>query len=97
MIDIDDQLLVEDYSGVTQLNYAQPWGEQGDMWPPLLEKGWAKVKGSYENSDEGMLVSGLRSITGNPSFGYGGTTLAEADELFTLLKAADDQNHLLAA
>jgi len=43
------------------------------MWAPLLEKGWAKVKGSYENSDEGVLITGLRSVTGNPTYGMGGT------------------------
>jgi len=67
------------------------------MWPPLLEKGWAKVKGSYENSDMGVLITGLRSVTGNPAFGMAGTGFDVADEIFWALQEADEAGMLMAA
>jgi len=38
------------------------------MWGPIIEKAWAKVKGTYSNSDSGILASGLRSLVGAPNF-----------------------------
>lgn len=40
------------------------------MWGPILEKGWAKVKGDYESAEGGYNVSGLRTIVGAPVFLY---------------------------
>ena len=39
------------------LKFAQP-GDGGNMWGPILEKAWAKVKGAYENSEGGFLKTG---------------------------------------
>ena len=37
------------------------------MWSPVLEKAWAKVKGSYEIAGSGGLTSnGMRAILGIP-------------------------------
>jgi hypothetical protein len=38
------------------------------MWAPILEKAWAKVKGSYTNIEGGLLENGLRVLTGYPVF-----------------------------
>lgn len=38
------------------------------MWGPIIEKAWAKVKGTYSNSDFGYVVNGIRSLTGVPVF-----------------------------
>lgn len=43
---------------------------QGTMWGPVLEKAWAKVKGSYTNSERDNIVNGIRSLTGIPLFFY---------------------------
>jgi hypothetical protein len=40
------------------------------MWAPILEKAWAKVKGSYENASGGHLPGSLRMLTGAPVFFY---------------------------
>jgi len=41
------------------------------MWAPILEKAWAKIKGSYSSSaDPGYVQNGLRAITGIPVFTY---------------------------
>jgi len=36
------------------------------MWLPILEKAWAKVKGSYTNSEGGWMTEGMRALTGAP-------------------------------
>jgi len=65
LITVDDKLLFEDGA----LLYAQP-GDNGAMWAPLLEKAWAKMKGSYAQTNGGFVVSGLRMLTGAPTFTY---------------------------
>lgn len=40
------------------------------MWAPILEKAWAKVKGNYGQTSGGFVVSGLRALTGAPTFTY---------------------------
>jgi calpain-15 len=37
------------------------------MWVMLIEKAWAKVNGSYENTITGLPVDALRSLTGAPT------------------------------
>jgi hypothetical protein len=44
--------------------------DKSAMWGPLLEKAWAKLKGSYEAADGGFLESGMRALTGCPVFSY---------------------------
>ena len=40
------------------------------LWGPIVEKAWAKVVGNYANADYGLLKTGLRVVTGAPTFGY---------------------------
>jgi len=37
------------------------------MWGPIIEKGWAKVKGAYMNADGGISSNALRFMTGAPA------------------------------
>jgi hypothetical protein len=36
----------------------------------MLEKAWAKVKGTYTMADGGFVENGLRSLVGCPVFTY---------------------------
>jgi len=45
-------------------------GDNGNLWGPILEKAFAKVKGSYAMANGGYTVSGIRSLTGLPVFYY---------------------------
>lgn len=68
------------------------------MWGPILEKAWAKIKGNYAQANGGFVVSGLRSLTGVPTFTYYVSTAGfSADETFTLLKAADEVDYPMGA
>jgi hypothetical protein len=40
------------------------------MWSAIIEKAWAKLKGSYTRAWNGYSVNGLRSVTGAPVFMY---------------------------
>lgn len=35
-----------------------------------MEKAWAKVLGNYEVANYGLLKTGIRVLTGAPTFGY---------------------------
>ena len=40
------------------------------MWSAIIEKAWAKMKGTYTSADTGFNVNGLRALTGAPVFTY---------------------------
>lgn len=70
------------------------------MWAPILEKAWAKIKGNYEASEGGFVVSGLRAITGAPVFYFNtadiGTEVSE-QSVFDLMVAADAADYPMGA
>ena len=69
-----------------------------DMWAPVLEKAWAKVKGSYFNADEGNSENAMRALIGVPVFGYGGIgTDTELDGAYGLLGAAASAGYIVGA
>lgn len=76
------------------------------MWAPILEKAWAKVKGNYESAEGGFSVSGLRAITGAPTFTYSTedicTTGCAEDAItpeyvFNILEQANDADYPMSA
>jgi len=73
VVAIDDSLLFYngvDSNGARMLYFTSPDATNTAMWAPLLEKAWAKVKGTYVTADGGFLVSGVRALTGVPAFSY---------------------------
>ena len=71
IVEVDDRLLF-----VQRSRYYEPYlrmareSQSGLMWGPILEKAWAKLRGSYENADGGLLSNGIRSVTGAPVYLY---------------------------
>lgn len=46
-------------------------GDDASIWGAILEKSWAKVKGSYKSSYEGgLMTNGIRALIGSPVFTY---------------------------
>lgn len=45
-------------------------GDNGSLWGPILEKAFAKVKGSYAAANGGFTATGIRALTGIPVFDY---------------------------
>mmetsp|Transcript_214 Transcript_214/g.380 ORF Transcript_214/g.380 Transcript_214/m.380 type:complete len:206 (+) Transcript_214:213-830(+) len=71
LVTIDDEFLFQ-YPGYATkyLVFAQPDNDTSVLWAPILEKAWAKVKGSYATANGGFVVSGIGTITGAPVFHY---------------------------
>lgn len=76
------------------LNFAER-GDNGSLWGPLLEKGFAKIKGSYSIANGGFSVNGIRSLTGIPVFNYYMEDETDYTTTFATLKAANDLDYIL--
>ena len=70
VVSIDDKLAFKNYYGSYYLRGVNVGEDSNSMWAPILEKAWAKVKGSFEASEGGFVQTGLRSILGVPIFDY---------------------------
>ena len=64
------------------------------MWPPILEKAWAKTKGSYETTNGGYLATGLRALVGSPVIMY--DEISDVDSYYNLMQEAEDAGYLVA-
>lgn len=70
------------------------------MWASILEKAWAKAKGTYGQASGGFVVSGLRAVTGAPVFTYilsDSTYTYTSTEAFDLLQAGDTAGYAMGA
>lgn len=93
---MDDDLLFE--TPTQKLHFAKE-GKEGQLWGVLLEKAFAKVKGTYEHTDGGFVTNGLRTLIGAPVFYYAiseGSVNANATLLFSTLTAADQLKYIMA-
>ena len=43
-------------------------GTENEIWAILLEKGWAKLHGSYQRTEAGLPSNALYALTGKPSW-----------------------------
>ena len=64
------------------------------MWAPIIEKAWAKIKGSYQSAEGGILASGLRALIGSPVFMY--DNIDDVNVYYDLMKEAEDAGYLVA-
>jgi calpain-15 len=64
IVDIDDMLPVRDVGSHKSLVFAH--NEEGLLWPALLEKGYAKLHGSYGSIHAGQMHEALADLTGVP-------------------------------
>lgn len=82
------------------LKFADRSADNNAIWGAVLEKAWAKVKGNYLISEGGLIVNGLRALTGVPVFSYNlgsFTTVSDLSVLYNLLKSADDAGYIMGA
>ena len=71
----------------------------GELWPCILEKAWAKVHGSYQAIEKGDPSSTLRDLTGAPSQFLSCNDPLDSDRLllWQAMLAADRKGYLMAA
>ena len=69
VVDIDDTMLWQfPPPYVASLVYSQLDQTNTVIWSALLEKAWAKIRGSYESAFGGHNENGMRLLTGVPIF-----------------------------
>jgi calpain-15 len=69
IITVDDYFLFEGLYD-PKLYFADIHVKDFSIWANLIEKAWAKMKGTYIAADGGFLQSGIRALTGVPVFSY---------------------------
>jgi len=62
----------------------------------ILEKAFAKMKGSYAATDGGYITEGMTTLTGCPVFHYNSSLITDA-AAHAAVKAANDLNYILGA
>ena len=68
------------------------------MWAPVLEKAWAKVKGSYATAGNGGLTAnGMRAILGIPVIGKNVADAQSSNSIFDELRLADEAHYPMGA
>lgn len=68
LVTVDDQFLfLKEYKNLRYSYFVQ---KQSSLWVPILEKAVAKIKGNYDNLENGDPSNMLRLLTGAPVFLY---------------------------
>jgi hypothetical protein len=69
-----------------------------DIWVPLLEKAWAKLNGSYEDSVSGNPADALQCLTGAPTrcFSHSETS-KDLEAFWAKIKLSDGRRYIIAA
>ena len=83
-----------------RLKFARIDDLKSAMWAPLLEKAWAKVRGSYESANGGFNEQGIRTMVGCPVASYNTGAIgsaAAASSMFEIIKQADILGYIMSA
>jgi len=90
---IDDRLPVVKAKAGFKSAFSQSRGGK-EMWVMLLEKAWAKVNGSYENTITGLPADALRALTGAPVDFYAHDYTTDED-LWKVVIEGHRSNHII--
>ena len=71
-------------------------GDDGALWGPLIEKVWAKINGTYENTAAGWQHEACRIFSGAPANDYLTASFTE-DQIWSILKDSDEKKYILGA
>lgn len=67
-----------------------------ELWVQLLEKAWAKINGSYENTITGLCMEAFRTLTGAP-VDYYHHDYTDHEKLWVKLREADQKKFIICA
>ena len=67
--------------------------EVGEMWPLILEKGWAKLHGSYVRSEGGWATHASMHLTGLPAEIIEHSKINDTEKLWKRMREADSHNY----
>ena len=98
---IETPVIVDDYfpvhRGSTDLCFADSKGEE--LWVSLLEKGWAKLHGTYARIEGGLPCFANSHLSGVPSYSEMHNEIEdqEQDAFWEKLKDSDGKNYTMMA
>ena len=92
-VEVDDYFPVK--KGTKELAFAH--SELPDMWVPLLEKGWAKLHGSYFATEGGIPSFAATHLTGVPTITWRHEEYPDHDDLWEMLKEVNRRNFTIMA
>lgn len=95
IVTVDDEVLLT--ATQKKMGRVRSWqhlyahiGDDNSIWGAILEKSWAKIKGSYKTSYQGgFMTNGIRALTGSPVFTYTVSEEEDQDSFWESLKYVD--------
>lgn len=88
------QIVLDEFIPVVGDKPAFAQSKNGELWPVILEKAWAKVHGSYERIEGGQSHMTMRDLTGAPAFDY---DILKTPNIFDIILEADSKNFIITA
>ena len=67
------------------------------IWPCIIEKAYAKIRGGYAAANGGYPVSALRTMVGSPTWHYDLSSQSSASDLYDVFEAYDSLDYIMAA
>ena len=87
IVHVDDRIPVKKIYRFGRRDYFPPYANskiEGEIWPMIAEKIWAKLTGSYANAESGASSWVLKHFTNDPAKQYYPLTLPD-DNIWTKL------------
>ena len=96
---LETSVIVDDYlpvhKGTSKLAFS--YSKQDEVWVSLLEKGWAKLHGSYAATSGGLPNFAASHLAGVPSESLRHEEHSDLDEFWKIIKSADNRKFTLIA
>ena len=94
-------VIVDDYLPSKNGRCGFAKGKSGELWVSLLEKGWAKLHGTYARMAGGLPSMAAVHLSGTPSTSYDHDDYKNDrrlfEKLFEIIDDADDKNYSIMA
>ena len=91
---IETPVIVDDYlpvmGGTNDPAFA--YSRDGELWASLLEKGWAKLHGTYARLEAGLPCFAYNHISGAPAESMLHSQVEDREEFWKYLKMCDQRN-----
>ena len=94
---VETFVIVDDYLPTRYDSPAFAKANDGELWVSLLEKGWAKLHGTYARIEGGLPCHAYTHLSGAPSESVHHSTIDDEEMFWRLLERADSNNYTMIA
>ena len=94
---VETMVVVDDYLPVRYDRPAFANAKDGELWVSLLEKGWAKLHGTYARIEGGLPCHAYTHLSGAPSESVHHSSIESEEMFWRLLVRADSNNYTIIA